>query len=187
MKRALLFVPLSLSVAHGAEAYAETDKGDAAGGAVSSGTALPGVIVPRDDPDEIIVTAERRGEARVAAETEFGEDEIASRGADSIQDLLVRLAPFIDGSGEEPVILINGKPAGFDRSILSYPAEALDRLAVLKPEAAAQYGEPAGKRVVNLVLKRNFSALNADMSVNFCNCWRPIWRRPVGRADGDQR
>lgn len=128
---------------------------------VASGTS---VVV---DPDEIVVTATRRGEAKVAAETEFSEDEIAARGADSIQDLLKSLAPFIDGSGEEPVLLINGKPAGFDRSILSYPAEALDRLAVLKPEAAAQYGEPAGKRVVNLVLKKHFSMWNADAGVDF--------------------
>ncbi|MDZ3833382.1 MAG: hypothetical protein U0S50_16440 [Sphingopyxis sp.] len=103
----------------------------------------------------------------MAAESEFGEDEIAAQGTDNIQDLFARLAPFIDGSGEEPVILINGKPAGFDRSILFYPPEALDRLAVLKPEAAAIYGEPAGKRVVNLVLKKNFSMLNADARIEF--------------------
>jgi hypothetical protein len=153
--------------AHAASAHAEGDKGDVAAGEASQGATLPGVIGPRDDPDEIVVTAERRGEAKVAAESEFGEDEIAAQGADSIQDLLTRLAPFIDGSGEEPVILINGKPAGFDRSILSYPPEALDRLTVLKPEAAAHYGEPAGKRVVNLVLKKNFSMLNADAGFDF--------------------
>lgn len=116
---------------------------------------------------EIVVTADRRGEARVPAESEFSEEQIAAQGADSIQDLLTRLAPFIEGNGEEPIILINGKPTGFDRSILSFPAEALDRLAVLKPEAAVQYGEPAGKRVVNLVLKKNFSMLNADAGVDF--------------------
>jgi hypothetical protein len=126
--------------------------------------APPGMLAADAD---IVVTAQRRGEAKVAAETEFGEAEISARGADSIQDLLTRLAPFIDSNGEEPVILINGKSTGFDRSILSFPAEALDRLAVLKPEAAVQYGEPAGKRVVNLVLKKNFSMLNADAGVDF--------------------
>ncbi|MEI4506183.1 hypothetical protein WBQ88_04365 [Sphingopyxis sp. CCNWLW253] len=156
-----------MAAVHGMEAHAETDKGDVAAGPIPQGTAPPGVIVSPDDPDEIVVTAARRGEAEVPAETEFGEGEIASRGADSIQDLLTRLAPFIDGSGEEPVILINGKPAGFDRSILSYPAEALDRLAVLKPEAAALYGERAGKRVVNLVLKKKFAMLNADAGADF--------------------
>ncbi|WP_156483029.1 TonB-dependent receptor [Sphingopyxis granuli] len=151
-------------------AHAETDKGDVAAGPVSRETAPPGVILPlrrADELDEIVVTADRYGEAKVAAESEFDEEEIASHGADSIQDLLTRLSPFIDPSGEEPVILINGKPAGFDRSILSYPAEALQRLAVLKPEAAAQYGEPAGKRVVNLVLKKHFSMWNADAGVDF--------------------
>ena len=117
--------------------------------------------------EEIVVTAGRRGEAKVAAETEFGEEEIASHGADSIQELLGRLAPFINDGGDAPVILINGKPVGFDRSILSYPSEALERLAVLKPEAAALYGEAAGKRVVNLVLKKNFSMLNVDAGANF--------------------
>lgn len=160
--------PFLLGIAvHAASAHAETEKGDVAAGTVSQGPAPPGVNVPRDDLDEIVVTAERRGEAKVAAESEFSENEIAAQGVDSIEDLLIRLSPFISDDGEEPVILINGKPAGFDRSILSYPPEALDRLAVLKPEAAAQYGEPAGKRVVNLVLKKNFAMLNADAGFDF--------------------
>lgn len=158
---------LALPVGLPALAHAETGKGDAAVATFPEGIAPPHVAAPVDDSDEIVVTADRRGEAKVPAESEFAEDEIAAQGADSIQDLLTRLAPFIDGSGEEPVILINGKPAGFDRSILSYPPEALERLTVLKPEAAAQYGEPAGKRVVNLVLKKNFSMLNADAGVDF--------------------
>lgn len=118
-------------------------------------------------PDEIVVTAPRYGEARVGAETEFGEDEIAGQGVDSIQSLLDRLKPFVDPSGEEPVILINGKPADGDRSILSYPPEALSRFAVLKPDAAAQYGYAPGRRVVNLVLKKHFASLNLDASGRF--------------------
>lgn len=117
--------------------------------------------------DEIVVTAGRYGEARVAAESEFSEDEVSTFGADDIQDLLGRLSPFIDPGGGEPVILINGQPAGFDTSILSFPAEALDRVAVLAPEAAAEYGHPAGKRVVNLVLKKRFSSLHADAGLSW--------------------
>lgn len=142
---------------------AESEKGDAGAAPVSQGAASLDVY---DQPDEIVVTAARYGEAKVAAESELDEGEIASHGADSILELLTRLAPLIN-SGDEPVILINGKPAGFDLSILSYPAEALDRLAVLKPEAASQYGGASGKRVVNLVLKKNFSMLNADAGVQF--------------------
>ncbi|WP_447728873.1 hypothetical protein [Sphingomonas koreensis] len=103
----------------------------------------------------------------MAAETEFGENEIASHGADSIRDLLTRLQPLIGDGDEEPVFLINGRPAGFDRSVLGYPTEALDRVAVLKPEAAAQYGHPSGRRVVNLVLKKRFSSLTTDLGVDW--------------------
>lgn len=117
--------------------------------------------------DDIVVTAERYGKARVDAETEFDEAAIGAHGADSIQDLLQKLAPWMDPSGEEPILLINGEPAGYDRSILGYPAEALMRLELLKPEAANEYGQPAGKRVVNLVLKRQFSSLNADVGAEW--------------------
>lgn len=117
--------------------------------------------------DEIVITGEHYGKARVEAETEFGEETIAAHGADSIQELLKKLAPLIDPNGEEPIILINGEPAGYDQSILGYPPEALRRLDVLKPEAATEYGQPAGKRVINLVLKRSFSSFNADVGADW--------------------
>jgi hypothetical protein len=117
--------------------------------------------------NEIVVTGENYGKARVEAETEFSEDRIAAHGADSIQELIKKLAPWISPDGEEPILLINGEPAGFDRSILSYPPEALRRLEVLKPEAATEYGQEAGKRVVNLVLKRKFASFNADIGGNW--------------------
>jgi len=166
LKGFLILLPLGTS-AHVDLAHAEPETGQVAAAAASQIIRPPVDISLPNQADEIVVTAERRGEARVASESEFSEEEIASHGADSIQDLLKRLSPFIDGSGEEPVILINGKPVGFDRSILSYPAEALDRLAILKPEAAAQYGEPSEKRVVNLVLKKKFTSLSADAGFKF--------------------
>ena len=116
---------------------------------------------------DIVVTGRRYGEAKVAAEREFDESQIAAQGADSIQDLLTRLASFIGSGGDAPVLLINGRPVGFDQSVLVYPAEALSRLAVLKPEAAARYGAPVGKPVVNLVLKQKFSSLTADAGANW--------------------
>ncbi|MES2057851.1 MAG: hypothetical protein V4564_18085 [Pseudomonadota bacterium] len=121
---------------------------------------------PDPAQDDIVVTAKRYGEARVAAETEFDENEIASHGADSIQELVDRLKPFIGNGDDELVLLVNGRPLGGDASLMTYPAEALTRLAVLKPEAAAQYGYSSSKRVVNLVLKQKFSSLNADASAS---------------------
>lgn len=112
--------------------------------------------------DTIVVTAPRRGEAEVPAETEFGEEDIAGYGADSIDELLDRLAPLTGASGEEPVILVNGKEVGFDRSILGYPPEALERIAVLQAQAAARYGHSPGRRVLNLVLKQNYASRHAE-------------------------
>lgn len=118
-------------------------------------------------PEEIVVRGERRGEAKVAAETEFNEDEIASQGSDSINDLIDRLAPLIGDKPEDFIILVNGRPTGHDKSFLGYPTEALNRLAVLKSEAASIYGEPVGKPVINLVLKPHFTMWNADASLQF--------------------
>jgi hypothetical protein len=159
---ALLSIALPLAPWSGAQA--QDDKGGVGAAAGPRQPAPPGDLVREDD---IIVTANRYGEAKVAAETEFSEEEITAQGTDSIQDLLSRLTPFIGNDAEEPILLINGKPADGDRSVLSYPAEALNRLAVLKPEAAAQYGYPSGKRVVNLVLKKTFASLNADAGASW--------------------
>lgn len=115
------------------------------------------------ESDEIVVTADSYGQARVESESEFDEAAIAAHGTDNIQQLLERLKPFLAPDGEEPILLINGEPAGEDKSILGYPPEALRALALLKPEAAAEYGYPSGKRVVNLVLKRRFSSYNVDI------------------------
>lgn len=124
---------------------------------------------PREDAarqsNEIIVTG-RRGEAAVPAESEFDEDDIAADGADTIQDFLTSIQPFIDPSGKPPVFLINGKPAGFDRSILGYPAGALAKVELLKPEAGTRYGTRSGTRVVNLVLKPKFASLESESGVN---------------------
>ncbi|QTD57485.1 TonB-dependent receptor [Parasphingorhabdus cellanae] len=117
--------------------------------------------------DEIVVTARRYGEAQVAAESAFDEDDIAAQGTDSIQELITRLTPFIGNGAEKPALLINGRPADGDLSILSYPAEALNQLAILKPEAAAVYGYPSDKRVVNLVLKQKFASVNADAGLSW--------------------
>ncbi|MET0245472.1 MAG: hypothetical protein ABW182_01870 [Sphingomonas sp.] len=115
------------------------------------------------------MTGQRYGEALTPAESEFAEDEIAGQGADTVQEVLDRLKPFIapgSSAEDEPVLLINGRPAEGDRSVLSYPPEALSRVAVLKPDAASRYGYPSGRRVVNLVLKKRFSAITVEAGLN---------------------
>lgn len=125
------------------------------------------VHIDGEPNSEITVIRKRAGEAEIASETEFTEADVASQGTYDIRELLSRLQPFIDPSGTPPLLLVNGRPVGFDRSILSYPPEALTKVAVLRPEAAARYGAPSAQRVVNLVLKRKFASLEGGGSVNF--------------------
>ena len=117
-------------------------------------TALPGT-------EEIVVTA-RYGEARVDSETELEEDDIANYGAGTIGELVSQIAPLTGRPDELPIILVNGKRVDGGAGINGFPPEALARLAILKPEAAARYGYAPGQRVVNLVLKKSFTSWQAD-------------------------
>lgn len=117
-----------------------------------------------DGPTTIVVTA-RRGEALVEAERELSETEIDVYGADTIQQLIERVTPEIEGGEELPELIINGRRVD-PGLIKTFPPEALSRLAVLDPEAAAKYGFDPGKRVVNLVLKQNFAKWNAAGSLS---------------------
>ena len=131
-------------------------------------TERPGPVSSHPDrpfwPDEIVVTA-RRGEALVAAETELGEPEIGSYGAGTIGELVGRIAPLTGRANEQPVILINGERVDSSGGIFGFPPEALERLAILPPEAAGRYGYPDQRRVVNLVLKRHFVSWQAEAGV----------------------
>ncbi|MDK2760107.1 MAG: hypothetical protein KYX64_01960 [Sphingopyxis sp.] len=115
-------------------------------------------------PDEIVVTAPY-GAALVKPETELSEDDIAGYGAASIDELLRGIAPLIGGSGGPPILLVNGKRIGDSSGVSGFPPEALDRLAILPPEAAARYGYPARQRVVNLVLKKHFVSWTIDSNL----------------------
>jgi len=161
-KVALLLTALLLAAAPAAAALEDPADPSSAGPDVPR---ADGAAPRGDDPTVIVVTADRRGEALVAAETELGEEEIGIYGADSIQQLLERIAPEIDGSGELPELVINGKRVD-PAAIRAFPPEVLARLAILSPEAAARYGFDPGKRVVNLVLKENYASWNGVASAS---------------------
>lgn len=110
---------------------------------------------------EIIVTA-HVGEALVEAETELTESDIDAYGASTIGELVSRIAPLTGRVDEQPVVLVNGKRVDGVGGVNGFPPEALARLAILRPEAAARYGYPPGRRVVNLVLKRSFASWQAE-------------------------
>jgi hypothetical protein len=142
--------------------------GDKAGADVAAAgqpSNRPQTPEPSDDArqdEPIIVTARRWGQADIASETELDEDRIAAYGANTIGELVEDITPLIGGARDTPILLVNGRRIGSSTEITGYPPEALNRLAILPPEAAARYGYAAGQRVVNLELKKNFASTDVD-------------------------
>lgn len=127
--------------------------------------ASPQSAIPQSYRDDIVITARR--DAADDPETELGEQDIARYGANTIADLLHDIGPLIDGTGKAPIVLVNGKRIGGASGITGFPPEALARLAILPPDAAAKYGYPADQRVVNLVLKNKFASLEGEIGATF--------------------
>lgn len=93
--------------------------------------------------------------------------DIRSYGANSIGDLVAELAPQLGGGrgaeGGQPIFLLNGRPVSSPGQIFRFPAEAIERVDVLPPEAAQQLGYRAEQRVLNFVFRRRFNAVNAEI------------------------
>ncbi|MCJ2181653.1 hypothetical protein MTR62_02865, partial [Novosphingobium sp. 1949] len=100
----------------------------------------------------------------------FDEQDIAAYGASSIEELLDAISPQT-GSGRgrdtgRPIMLINGKRITSWREMRDIPPEAIRRLEVLPEEVALQFGYPADKRVVNIILKEHFAAVTGGGEYN---------------------
>lgn len=90
------------------------------------------------------------------------EADIASYGASSVADLLDAVSTQT-GSGRgrgrgHPVVLVNGQRISSFREMRSIPPEAIRRMEVLPEEVALRFGYRADQRVVNMILKDNFSS-----------------------------
>lgn len=93
--------------------------------------------------------------------------DIRSYGVNSISDLIAELSPQLGSgrgtAGGQPVLLLNGRRISSFRQISNYPAEAIERTEILPPEAAQQLGYRAEQRVINIVLRRRFNSLEAEV------------------------
>ncbi len=93
---------------------------------------------------------------------ELEEEDIAAYGVGSIAELLQALGPQIASArgrgGNQPVILVNGERIGSFREIRGYPPEAIEKFEIFPEEVALEYGYSADQRVVNIILKDNFSS-----------------------------
>ena len=134
-------------------------------------TQPPNQPLTDDDVDAIVVTAERiRGQVQSASAPvlELDEKQVESYGATSIADLVAQLSPQIgsgNGRGGRPVFLVNGQRITNFREIGRYPPEAIKKVEVLPEEVALKFGYSAQQRVINFILKDNFSNTAAELEV----------------------
>ena len=127
-------------------------------------------VPPVDDVGpEIVVTAPKLAgsvDVDIPADVVLDEAAIQSYGASSVTDLLSALsAQTRSGRGRSdgpPVVLVNGKRVSGFREIRDLPSEAIQRVEVLPEDVALRYGFTAEQRVVNFILKDNFSAITAE-------------------------
>lgn len=123
--------------------------------------------------NEIVVLAPRmRGQLDVPQQPieVLDEQDIASYGANSIEELLEAISPQT-GSGRgrgggRPVMLLNGQRITSFREMRSIPPEAIRRLEVLPEEVALRFGSAPNQRVVNIILKDQFAAVTGEGEYN---------------------
>lgn len=95
----------------------------------------------------------------------FDETDIASYGASNVSDLIDALSAQTNsgrGRGGRPVILVNGMRISSFRELRNYPPEAIAKVEVFPEEVALRYGYPPDQRVVNLILKKNYSSRSGE-------------------------
>lgn len=120
---------------------------------------------------ELVVTAARAEPGAVVGdikpELQLTPADIRSYGVSNLTELLDELAPQIRSDrgrgGEAPVVLLNGRRVSGFREIRDIPTEAIQRVDILPEEAALKYGYSANQRVVNVVLRKRFRAVTAEL------------------------
>ncbi len=121
----------------------------------------------------IVVTADRlRGQLDVeqAPIIELNETDIEAVGATSVAELLEAISPQTGsargrGGDGRPVYLVNGLRIGSFRELRSYPPEAVAKVEVLPEEVAQRFGFPPDRRVVNMILKDDFSSREIELEL----------------------
>lgn len=125
--------------------------------------------------DDIVVTGNRQPRGSVIGdikpEVVLSGRDIRAYGASNIGELLQELAPLtgsIQGRGGDggPVVLLGGRRISGFREIRDLPPEAIQRVDILPEEVALKYGYRADQKVVNIVLRRRFNAVTAEVETN---------------------
>ena len=128
---------------------------------------------PDTIPDNVIVVTGTRLRGQLDVDqppiAEFSAEDIAAFGSGSIADVLEAIAPATQSGarggrgGGRPVFLVNGIRVSSPREFSNYPPEAIEKIEVFPEETAQRFGYSADQRVVNIILKRNFQAVTAEV------------------------
>ncbi len=136
----------------------------------------------RNELDSLTVEGAKRGdtEGLIEPELELDEEAIRTLGANTLGELMAKLAPVLANargrSDEPPVILINGQRTTGNMSEI--PTEAILRVAPLREEEALAHGYRADQVVLNIILKKRFNATTVANEGQ--------WLTAGGRASSDQ-
>ncbi|QPC99543.1 hypothetical protein [Qipengyuania soli] len=125
------------------------------------------------DPGTIVVTGERiRGQLITDQPpvAEYDAADIAAFGGSSIADIISAIEPASGSArggrgGGQPVFLINGIRVSSFREFRNYPPESIAKVEVFPEEVAQRLGFPPDQRVVNIVLKPNYSSITAELEL----------------------
>jgi hypothetical protein len=128
-----------------------------------------GKAVVADDPDTIVVVAERLRApvaGAIGPQVSLDSDAVAALGASNLADILAQIAPLIGGAqgrGGGPLLLVNGRRIGSFDEVRNLPPEGIQRVDVLPEEAALRLGYPATSKPVNIVLKPRYAAATGEL------------------------
>jgi iron complex outermembrane recepter protein len=136
--------------------------------------AMPEITSESDEAQtgEIVVIAERiRGavDTDVPPVEQLNEADIAAIGAGSLNDLLAAVAPQTSSGrgrgGGQPVVLLNGLRISGFRELRDLPPEAIRQVQIFPEEVALKYGFRPDQRVINFILKENFSSFTTEVEM----------------------
>ena len=126
-----------------------------------------------DKKGDILVVAHRiKGQVEAVQPpiVTLDEEDIASYGVSSIEELVAALVPQT-GTGRgrgagTPVFLLNGMRVSNFREIRGIPPEAIRRVEILPEEVALKFGFRPDQRVVNFILKDEFRSVFDEAAVS---------------------
>lgn len=142
---------------------------------VASGQGAAESAVVEDVHDEEVADIVVTGQAMPGAvigdippENQLRPADIASYGVSSVSELLSEITEQTQsGMGRDsasgPVILVNGKRVSGVNEVKDLPTESILRLDILPEEVALKYGYGTQQKVVNIILRRRFSSMVADL------------------------